>query len=333
MEPRVSIGLPVYNGEVFLAETLNSILSQTFQDFELIICDNASTDQTQEICRKFARQDERIRYYRNEANLGAAKNFNRVFSLARGEYFKWSAHDDLCAPEFLARCVEVLDNDPTVVLCYTRVGTIDREGKPLPNGEVPLRAVSFEAKDRFYDILQAHMCYEIFGLIRKSALLQTELMGNYAHGDGVLLAWLGLLGRFYEVSECLFYSRRHALQAGSRMSNRYMWTEWFDPKMKGRIVLPYWQMFFAYLRGIHRVPMKIRERWRCYWLMIRWMGWYRQKLGKNFRFAAGQFFRRTFGTKSVSEGEQALVEKRLERDPVFDAEYVRTGALCDQGKE
>lgn len=84
MEPRVSIGLPVYNGEVFLAETLNSILSQTFQDFELIICDNASTDQTQEICRKFARQDERIRYYRNEANLGAAKNFNRVFSLARG---------------------------------------------------------------------------------------------------------------------------------------------------------------------------------------------------------------------------------------------------------
>ena len=96
MKPRVSIGLPVYNGQEFLEETLHSILNQTFNDFELIICDNASTDRTAEICRSFAKRDRRIRYYRNEINLGAAKNFNGVFFLARGEYLKWSDNDDLC---------------------------------------------------------------------------------------------------------------------------------------------------------------------------------------------------------------------------------------------
>ncbi|NLE30630.1 MAG: glycosyltransferase family 2 protein [Phycisphaerae bacterium] len=333
MKPRVSIGLPVYNGQEFLEETLHSILNQTFNDFELIICDNASTDRTAEICRSFAKRDRRIRYYRNEINLGAAKNFNRVFSLARGEYFKWSAHDDLCSPEFLARCVEVLDNDPTVVLCYTRVGTIDRNGEPLPNEEVPLRATAFEPKDRFYDILHAHMCYEIFGLIRRSALQRTDLMGNYAHGDGVLLAWLGLLGRFHEVPDYLFFSRRHALQAGSRLADRYMWTEWFDPKMKGRIVLPYWRMFFAYVKAIHKTPMPVRQRWGCYWLMVRWMGWYRHKLGKNFRYAVIQFFRGVFGRRSVLEGRALRKEKRLKPHLEFDAQCVRTGTTWDQGRE
>src|SRR5688572_10868700 len=98
--PRVSIGLPVYNGENYLAEAIDSILAQTFEDFELIISDNASTDRTQEICEAYAAKDGRIRYYRSEVNKGSAWNFNRVFELARGEYFKWAAHDDYIAPEY-----------------------------------------------------------------------------------------------------------------------------------------------------------------------------------------------------------------------------------------
>ena len=99
--PRVSIGLPVYNGENFLEFALDSILGQTFQDFELIISDNASTDATESICRRYAAKDSRIRYYRNPNNQGAAQNYNRVFALARGEYFKWAAHDDVCKPNYL----------------------------------------------------------------------------------------------------------------------------------------------------------------------------------------------------------------------------------------
>ena len=96
--PRVSVGIPVFNGERFLAETIESILAQTFKDFEIVISDNASTDRTEEICRSYAARDPRIRYNRNDTNRGAAWNHNRVFELARGEYFKWQSHDDFCAP-------------------------------------------------------------------------------------------------------------------------------------------------------------------------------------------------------------------------------------------
>src|SRR3954470_1068595 len=93
--PRVSIGLPVYNGQRFLAPAVSSLLAQTFADFELVICDNASTDDTEAICRRFAERDPRVRYHRNEQNVGAAPNFNRALALSTGQYFKWAAHDDL----------------------------------------------------------------------------------------------------------------------------------------------------------------------------------------------------------------------------------------------
>lgn len=85
---RVSIGLPVYNGEQYLAKALDSLLAQTFTDFEVIISDNASTDRTSEICAAYLERDPRIRYYRNQQNIGAAPNFNRTFELATGMYFK-----------------------------------------------------------------------------------------------------------------------------------------------------------------------------------------------------------------------------------------------------
>src|SRR2546428_8185883 len=123
--PRVSIGLGVYNGQVFLNQTLDSILAQTFDDFELIISDNASTDGTEEICREYAARDGRIRYSRNATNIGSNGNFKRVFQLATGEYFRWSAADDLFAPTSLQECVNVLDDHPKVVLCYPRTILID----------------------------------------------------------------------------------------------------------------------------------------------------------------------------------------------------------------
>src|SRR5215207_1517689 len=107
--PRVSVGLPVYNGENYLAEAIDSVLAQTYQNFELIISDNASTDSTEEICRDYAARDRRIRYFREPQNRGAAWNFNHTFELARGEYFKWVAHDDVIGPQYLARTVDQLD--------------------------------------------------------------------------------------------------------------------------------------------------------------------------------------------------------------------------------
>src|SRR2546426_6424374 len=115
---RVSIGLPVFNCDPLLRQAVDSLLTQTYSDFELVISDNASTDGTEAICREYAAKDHRVRYYRGERNRGAVWNWNRVFELSGGEYFKWAAHDDLCAPDYVERCVEVLDRDPSVVLCY-----------------------------------------------------------------------------------------------------------------------------------------------------------------------------------------------------------------------
>ena len=111
--PRVSIGLPVYNGERFLVQAIESVLAQTFEDFELIVCDNASTDASGAIAQTYVERDSRVRYFRNASNLGAARNFNRTFELSRGEYFKWLAADDLIAPTYLERCLAALGPRPT----------------------------------------------------------------------------------------------------------------------------------------------------------------------------------------------------------------------------
>src|SRR5687768_13669514 len=116
MTPKVSIGLPVYNGADFIQACVASLLAQDYGDFEIVISDNASTDRTEEICRDLVAKDNRVRYFRNETNLGACPNYNKVFHHARGEYFKWAAHDDECHPAMIRRCVEVLSASPSSVV-------------------------------------------------------------------------------------------------------------------------------------------------------------------------------------------------------------------------
>jgi len=123
--PLVSIGIPIFNAEEFLADALESLLGQTLGDFELLISDNASTDGTEEIGRAFAARDPRIQYVRNTQNLGASPNFNRVLEMARGKYFKCAAHDDLCEPTYLEKCVSVLEGDKEAVHCFTGTKLID----------------------------------------------------------------------------------------------------------------------------------------------------------------------------------------------------------------
>jgi glycosyltransferase involved in cell wall biosynthesis len=198
--PRVSIGMPVYNGERFLAEAIESILAQTFTDFELIISDNGSTDSTPAICERYARLDSRIRYYRNEVNLGAAPNFNRAFHLAQGEYFKWAAHDDICLPQYLERCVETLDADAQAVLCYPRTWGINADGTRDEQFTARLDTSSLRVESprphlRFSDMIHRyHLCHQVFGLFRRQVLARTPLIQPYTGSDRVLLAVVALYG-------------------------------------------------------------------------------------------------------------------------------------------
>ena len=208
--PLVSIGLPVYNGEKYLEEALDSLLSQTFKDFELIISDNASTDKTGDICQCYLEKDDRVRYYRSETNLGMHRNWNYVFELSSGKYFKWAAHDDLYAPQFVEKCVDILDRDASVVLCSTRTKIVNENGQFLKNYDVFVTADLLKPHERFYNMLAVdHWCFQIFGVIRSDVLKETPLHGYYFGSDRNLLAELCLHGRVYEVPEYLFLRRDH----------------------------------------------------------------------------------------------------------------------------
>ncbi|MGJ5629989.1 glycosyltransferase family 2 protein [Nostoc sp. CALU 1950] len=282
-QPRLSIGLPVYNGEKFIKAAIDSLLAQTFEDFELIISDNASTDKTEEICRAYAEQDKRICYYRNDKNIGCARNFNRVFKLSSGEYFKWAAYDDLHSPDFIKKCVEVLDQDPSIILCHSQAYFIDEQGNYLQNYNIKLKADALKPHERFHELLIKHLCYQCYGVIRASALRMIPPMGGYGNADGILLLRLGLLGRFYEIPEYLFFPRSHPQQSMSMffpnyllfadkndksllstMPDYYAYSVWFDSAKKGQILLPHWRIIWEYILSIWLSPLSLDERLCCH---------------------------------------------------------------------
>lgn len=264
-KPRVSIGLPVFNGENYIEHALESILAQTYRDFELIISDNASTDSTPNICQAYADKDPRIRYYRNEENLGGPANFNHAFELSTGEYFKWAAHDDVLAPGFLLACVQVLDRDPKVVLCHPRARIIDENGSVIENYDVHLRTDSAQPHVRFHDLIWVrHWCLQFQGLIRRNALKLTPLHGEYASADRVLLVQLAFLGRFHEIGEYLFFSRRHGQQGSRFVHDLHAHSAWFAPSEKGRFQAPASKLVLQHFRAVRDAPLSPSERARCY---------------------------------------------------------------------
>jgi len=271
--PRVSIGIPVYNGEKYLSKALDSILAQTFTDLEVIISDNASADKTEGISRSYTAKDSRVRYLRNDANKGAAYNFNRVFELSKGEYFKWAAHDDVIAPDLIEKCVRVLQDDGSVVLCHSRVKIINERGEET--GESPVRLIkegSQKPNKRFGSIiLSDRFCHEIFGLIRSGALKKTKLMENFIASDRVLRAKLSLLGRFYEVPQYLFFLRDHSERSVRAMPSHHLRGAWFDTSAKNKTVFPHWRIFGEYFKCIKDSSLKGGEKISCYLYLLRWL--------------------------------------------------------------
>jgi len=282
VKPSVSIGLPVFNGEKYLNEAIDSILSQTYTDFELIISDNASTDKTQQICRKYVEEDNRIRYYRNKINLGGPENYNLSFKLSSGNYFKWAAYDDVLSPEYLKKCVNVLDTNPSVVLCHSRVSRIDENGKLAGNYDdrTLTKISSSKINERFSDMISPkNTCWAIHALIRSSCLKKTPLHGKYLDADRNLLAELSLLGRIYEIPEHLFFRRDHPqaytnvyyskVMAFQDYRKQLAW--WTGKKSRAIIVLPHWKNCLEYFKSVNRVSLDLSDRLLCYREIGRWL--------------------------------------------------------------
>jgi glycosyltransferase involved in cell wall biosynthesis len=207
--PEVTIGLPVYNGETHLRAAVDSLLAQTFGDFELLISDNGSEDCTQRICEDYARRDARVRYVRHATNRGAVFNWNYVAYQAQSPFFKWAGGNDVVPPQMLERCVAVLRARPDVALCYGNTALIDNAGTVFGTQLDDPEVLDASASTRFIRILNELICNNAqSGLIRMSALRRTRFERNYLDGDMVLMAELALYGGYRKLDEILLHRRQ-----------------------------------------------------------------------------------------------------------------------------
>jgi len=270
--PALSIGLPTYNGSRYLRQTLASLAAQDFDDLELIISDNGSTDDTEAICREHAQDDHRVRYERVTANRGAAWNYNKVLELARGRYFKWAADDDICEPSFLTSCVAELERSPHAVLAYPQTLLIDADGEtigPLDDSDLDLRHE--DAVARLSQLLRHRVeWHPIFGVIRTDALRSTRGIGPFILADAALLAELALRGRFHQVPERSFLRRYHGQRSIAANPSFEAHAAWYQPDRPDRSVWPQTRLVRELVARAMEAPLPLGGRGRAAAAVLRW---------------------------------------------------------------
>jgi glycosyltransferase involved in cell wall biosynthesis len=296
VNPKLTVGLPVYNGDRHLREAIDSILGQSFGDFSLLVADNASTDGTQDIARSYAALDSRVRYHRNEVNLGLAANFNLVFRMSDTSYFRWATSDDVILPDFLKRCVECLEQERDVVLAYTRTRFIDADGKALDRQDRGLDLPSADPAERFRQILDAGSWVNaILGVIRSDALQKSELLPSYSSGDFGLLGELCLLGKFREIPECLFLRRLHD-RSSSQHVQQVGWMELYWKGRAGPFTPPLWNRCRHHFKTIVRSELPVLTKLSLAGHLLRTMSRRRDRLRREIIQALASRFPRLGGS-------------------------------------
>jgi len=273
---RVSIGLPVFNGERYLEEAIASVLGQSYTDLELIITDNASTDRTPDICAQACRQDARIRYFRNEKNLGAAPNYNRAWSHATGEYFKWLAHDDRIKPRFIEAAVAALDANPDAVLCNSEAEYIDGEGRHLGFYRSVLEQCKSgrPAEQLAAILLNSHTCIDFFGLIRREAMVGSILHEAFSGADKAFIAQMALRGRLIQLNEPLVEVREHPHRYTRTTKSARMKLAWHDTSKTNRVDFPVLTLYRTCRDMVETERLDPADQAQCRWVMRRfWFNW------------------------------------------------------------
>ena len=269
--PKLSIGMPVYNGARYLAQSVESLLAQNWTDFELIISDNCSTDGTVEVAQDYARHDSRVRLIRQRENVGAAANFNAVFRLGSAPYFKWACADDCVRPSFIRKAIEELDAHPEAVACYGLVTLVDAEGKAIAEHSQHLDLRQADPGARF-EIARTYvgLLHVLQGVMRRDALADTRLMRAFPGSDEVLVSELSLRGTIREIQEPYLLRRMHseAASAGTTTAARQ---EHLDPRRRRRVYMRRWSRSFVNLQTIAEAPLPIAARARLAGKVLRSM--------------------------------------------------------------
>jgi len=284
----VTIGLPVFNGQRYLRACLDSIQAQSFTDFELIVSDNASSDETPDIVVEYAQRDPRIRFERSLKNQGAAWNHRRVLGLARSRYFKWCGADDICHPQFLERCVDALDQTPEAVLAYPKAVIIDDKGETVTRTSEHLPLDSADEVQRFAALMSAVSITHnpFYGVIRRDALERARPMGAYLAGDRCLMAELSLFGPFVEVPEYLMYRRTHA----GNQRNHVELQRFFHPATPDTFRARELRVLCEHVGAVARAPVSLPTKLRLWGRVASWAVRQRVDLASEAR----AFLRRSF---------------------------------------
>lgn len=279
--PALSLGMPVYNGEQYLRDSLESVLGQSFGDFELIICDNGSTDATEDIVRDYASRDPRIRYSRNEKNLGATANYNTVAERATGKYFKWTSSNDICKPGFFEKCVRVLEDDPQVVLCYPCTRLFDGIKGTEEDYDDNLHLMQDDPAERFAAVIDRLRLNNVMnGIARTEAMHKTMLIPDIYCGDQVPIAQLALMGKFFEVPEPLFY-RRMDSESATHMKSDEEVLKHFDPEGSRPMLFQRWKLFHLFYRAAADSELSGPDKRRVYRVIMTRARWKRHKLARD----------------------------------------------------
>lgn len=290
---KVSIGMPVFNSERYLEQAIECIRKQSFTDWELLISDNGSTDQTEQIATRYAELDSRIRYVKHAENRGSAWNFNYVFQETSGEYFKWHAYDDLCHESFLSKCCDLLDRDQEIVWCHSwtvRIYADDTsfptplndstpsDKSPLVNeaeinrltAHTPNRA-STSPVERFRSIILGQgYDADAYGLIRREALAKTRLELPFYGSEKVTLCELALQGKFAEIPEALFAIREHSLASGA-LETVQQQQEFVAPGKRTSGLRTRLTLLSALTTSVFRFPLTQSQRLKCLAALVRYL--------------------------------------------------------------
>ena len=284
---RVSIGMPVYNASAYLRTALESVLAQTFADFELIVADNASTDDSASICEQYAQRDSRIRFYRNPVNIGANGNFTYTLSLARYPYFAWISSNDYIAPTYLEKTVAVLDARPDVVLCCPRPRYFAGQPDRFSEVDDPMNIEMDSPLERFKALLR-HITINnaMHGLIRTEALRATMPLESYYSSDNVMVAQLSLAGKFVQVPEPLFYRRFESAAATEMMTSEEL-RHFYQPGRRSPMRFQAWRLHSGFWSLLWKAQVATSQRMALGVYLARMLYWDSPKLLRDVGEAIG----------------------------------------------
>lgn len=289
--PRLTVGVPVYNGERYLPTALDSLLSQTVEDMVILVGDNASTDSTGDIIDEYAARDSRVRHIRHPQNLGAARNYSVLCEMAETEFFRWLAADDCSEPRFHEVCLAALEEHPDAVLAYPRVMMIDAEGSHLEEYEEGMHLAHDRPSERLFALMRnLRLVNALYGVSRTSVLKRTRLLGAFRGSDITFLAELCLHGKIVEVPEPLMLRRMH--EESFTAMTREEQLEFNKPGQNQTVELYFWRHLLEYVRATLRSPVSTRERARVLSRLARGIVWSRDEYFAELVAAARTLVRR-----------------------------------------